>query len=319
MTIFSNAKKEIATIIMRAELISKEAGVSVAETLLEYSKELKKEKEISSALEKISKRISSGVKRKEAYKKYLDDDILGLLKIAEDNSIPAGDIFSQYAPIKSMSDGFIKSIRSSIKTPVGIFILLTTIFSFVLSNLYEITSLTEKSISDAGTFVAENYAYINIAMLILFLYLFYSIPDKIPLLKPVFMRLRSLLALSTMSILFKVGYSSSEIIPLMQKQFNLKRKKKEKRNANSLVGMLADNDILTPVEGADLKIGIRHGAFDDSLQVSLSNKLKDIENLGKEISKIMESLSIVLTAFPILLALFVIAEILLLITSMSGG
>ncbi len=320
MSFFDNTKKEVAGVIMRAEIISLESGVSIFETLEAYANELKKsDKKVSFALKEISKKIRNGQKRWDAYKKYLDEDILKLLKTSEEKSIPAGEIFHKYAPVKEMAEGYIRSIKSGLKSPIVMYILLSGIFSFVVSNFKVINSVSDKKMSAYSMFVMDHYILITGAILAFFVYMFYFIPEKMPILKSIFSKLNALLALSTVVTMFEMGYGAAATTPIVAKQFGLKRKKRNQKNAAAMVEMLRDNKIINAVEGADIKIGIEHGEFKRAMNSILNNKISDVDSLNKEVSKIMDNISVLMTAIPVIIAVSVFVEVMAIVTSSIGG
>jgi len=313
-------RKQIAGIIMRAEISSLNNGVSIFETLESYSDELKKDsKSVSLSLREAARKLEASQKRWDVYKKYLDDDILRLLKISEEKNIPAGDIFAKYAPVKTIAEDNIAAVKKGLKTPIIMFVILASIFSFVVKNFAVINSVSDEKLSPTAMFIMNDYLLITGTMLAILIYLFFFIPEKVPLLKPVFKKLESLLILSTLDTMFSVGYSSSAVTPILVKQFQLKAKKRMAGNVSDLINILKNNNVVDAIEGADIKIGIENADFQKTIADVLKNRLKTIETLQKETGKIMDNISTILTAVPVVLALYVFGEVMAIVTNQIGG
>ena len=235
MALFENTKEDIAGIIMRTEILSAENGVSVFSMLYQYADDLKKEKKaVATGLKDVARRLQNGQKRHEAYKKYLDADILRLLKVSEQKNIPAGEIFKKYVPVKDIADSSIRAIKKGLRTPLVTFSIISIVFSFIVGNFKQVSDIAQGGLSPTAIFIMDYYLIICGSVLVLFAYLFFVIPDKLPLLKGIFKKLKGLLILSSVTTLQDMGFGASETIPVLVSQFGLARKKKDGENAKAL-------------------------------------------------------------------------------------
>jgi len=319
MGLFQN-NKEIEKIIFRAELLATASGISIFEILEKYAIDLKKEdRKKAFTLSEISKKLRVGKKRWDVYKNIISKEILDLLKIAEEKSIPSGVIIKEYAPIKNITEKYINSVKSSLKSPLIIFILLSLIFSVVVEKFRVVDTIGSTGLSDASLFIMNNFLFITGIILVIMVYLFLAIPQKLPVLKIVFDKLNSMLALSMVATMFKIGYSGEEITPVMMKQFKLKKTKKRYSGAEELIETLRENKYLSTFESADIKIAISLGEFENSISSILKERLDDTESLKATVGEFIKNATTILLAIPILLAMFILADVMLIVTSMIGG
>jgi len=311
-------KKEIASIILRAEILSMSSGVAVFEMLDNYSREVKRDrKKVSFQLMTLSKKLKAGRKRWDVYKEFLDKDILKLLMVAEEKSIPAGKILENYAPIKDISEKYLRSIKSSLKSPIGIYVVLSLVFSVVVDKFKTLSTMGE-GLSEISMIIINNFLTITGALLVVFVYFLGFIPEKMPLLRGVFSKLNSMLALSTSSIMFKIGYSAVDAIPVLVKQFSIKSIKK-RNDAEGLILLLKENKFIDVYEGADMKIAMSIGEFDTSIDRILQSRLNNIDDLNKSVSEVISNITVILTAIPLVLAMSVMANVMTLTLSLMGG
>lgn len=320
MALFGNNKEEIANIIIRAEVLAAQNGTTSFILLHQYAGELEKEnKKLARDIRKLSKKLKQGLKRHDAYKQYLDDDILRLLKFSEEKSVSAGTVFEKYSPVKEKTTTYLKAIKKGLRTPLVIYTIMALVFSSVVSKFKIINEVSTKKLSTTSLFILDNYLLICGIILIFFIYFFIFIPQKMPLIKNIFSKLRSLLALSSVVTLMDIGYGSADVIPAITKQFDLKKGKHRTMNATALVELLKLNKIVTVFESADIKIGIEMSSLKETAAQILRRKMEDVETLNKEVAEILKNVSILLTAIPVLLAMIVFLESLALLTSQIGG
>lgn len=320
MSLFGNEKEKVAEILMRAELVSQKNGTSVFETIELYSNEIKKEeKKASSILMKIAKKLRFGKKRWVAYKGYLDDDLLKLLSIASSKSIASGVIFSNFAPIKEISMKYKKSIKSGFYAPLIQFVALSFVFNFVVSEFKILNSMGNTHLSSASMFIIDYFLYITFAITAIIGYFFFIKPTSLPLLKGVFNKLDSMLALSTVSTMFDVGYSSSDVFPLIVKQFKIKKSSSYGKNAGGLVKLLRVNEYINSFESADIKLSIENGTLEESISGILKSRLDEVDLLRDMVKQVVSNISLSLIALPVFMAGSVFIDVLTLITSIAGG
>lgn len=317
-SLFSN-KQEISKMILRAELSAPRSGVSVFDMLGEYAKEIEKDKpKIAIKLQEVSRRMRRGEKRWNIYKNYVDSDILNLLEMAEQKSIPASKIFQTYIPIKELSEKYIKSIKNSLKSPLGIYLLLSVVFSFVVEKFRIVDTVGNAHLSSTALFIIDNFLAVTGGILVFIVYALLIAPQTMPLLKGIFKKLNSMLVLSTTLTMFEIGYSSAEIISILAKQFNLKVKRQQK-DSKLLVMLLKENRFVDTYEGADIKIGIVHGSLKDTLQRILEDRLEDAEGMKDIISDVVKNISLAMMAIPIVMTMIVMFDVMMIISSISGG
>jgi hypothetical protein len=139
-----------------------------------------------------------------------------------------------------------------------------------------------------------------------------------PMLKTIFDKLNSMLTLSTIKTMTDIGYSPGETIPILTKQYNLKKSKKQ-NDASGLMVLLSQNNFIDAYEGADLKISISNGNFTDALKRLLKERLDNIQALNETVSEVIKNMTVLLIAIPLILTMTVLADVMALISDMIGG
>jgi hypothetical protein len=293
-----------------------DAGISSFLLLRKYALEIKKEnKSASIKMEQISKSIEKGKSKINSYEDYLDKEIIRLIKVAEEKKIPEGVVFKQYSPVKKMADKYKKKIKTSLYSPIAVYAVISLVFSNVLQNFASLNDIGE-GFSGASLYLMDNYLYITGSILAVLIYLLMTIPEKLPVLKKIFHLLDSIIALTVVAIMVeKMGYSSSEVISMMKKNYNLIPKRRIENNAEGLVNLLKQNKIISPFEGADIKLSIEFGKLGSSIDDILENRLSDIDMLDKITEEIVKNISLIMSALPFLLTLIVFKDILRILTS----
>jgi hypothetical protein len=303
-------RKSIQDIIFRAESTSNAIGVSMIELLDKYAEELKETKpSISSKISAITKQLKSGKKRWDAYKEYVDGDVLELLKIAENKSIPAGVIINSYIPVKSMTSEYRKNIRSNLMGPIGGALFLISLLGYSVMQFKKPIDDGMVVVSDSIVTIASHYYLFNYSFIIVAASLLFLFPHKMPVLNKIFKKLDSLLAIATIETMMQVGYAAAEIIPSIKKQFDLSYEPKQ-RNIDGLTALLRDAKFITPEESAEIKIATTHDDPKKSLQRLMVERTKDADALSAEIGKTIKTITLVLTAMPVMMMVAVMVSFL---------
>lgn len=307
--ILSN-KKSIRDIIFNAELNSASIGVSTMELLEKYADEMRDSNpNVSMKILSIAREMQAGKKRWDAYEGVIDADVLKLLKMAEEKSIPSEKIITGYVPIKTITHQYNSTIRRNLIFPIVGALLITTILGYVVMKFKGPIDDGMVKVPEAASFVAEYYYHINISVIVFFAFLLFFIPHKLPMLKAVFLKLDSMLALAITRTMLQVGYASAEIIPILKNQF----KSKAEPSANSvdgLIELLRYEKFIKPEEAAEIKITVTQDDPIKPIDRFIKQRQNDSEEMTKEAGKAVSTFTLLLTSIPIITMLIVMMNFL---------
>ncbi|MBD3822934.1 MAG: hypothetical protein IE916_00295 [Epsilonproteobacteria bacterium] len=304
-------KSKLQRIIYRVEVSAPKMGIPSYELLMKYSVELKKDKQLSSELAMISRRLKDKNEPKDiAYKPYLDQDIIALIKEANKKQIALGTIFQDYAPIKEKATSTKRGVKAKLYFPFAIYFLLVFGLNEIVKEFVKIgNGDTLIKFTDFELFILNNYVPINLSYGIVLGFFLAVIPQKVPYLKGVFQRLNGILALSTARTMYKMSYTSGEIIQTLAKQFSLKETKKYKNDANGLLTLMQKEKMVTLEQAAELKINLERGEIEKGIDLAIIEKTEEIETLQETINSALKTISIVLLTPPIYMVIQVLIKL----------
>lgn len=316
---FGSDRQRIEEIIYNAEINSANVGTSVMELLSEYASELKHEKpQIAAKLVGLTKELRAGVKRWDAYKPYVDESVLVLLNIAEASSIPSDKIIRDYAPVRRITAAHEKTIRRNMLGPTGGAAFITALLSYSVSQFKKPIDSGMIVLPDNILFMMDYYTLINFTVVFLISGVIIAFPRKIPMLKGIFDKLDSLLALSIIRTMILVGYSSDDLIPVIKKQFKIDHKV-EGQGIVGLVELLRFKKYITAEEAAEIKITMRNSDPIRPMAQYIKEREGDGEVYTKEAGKAVSTMAMLMTAVPVLMLVSILVAFLFASVEMSQG
>lgn len=314
-----SVKKDIADIIIQTELKTAEAGVGAEALYRRYADEIKKEKpKISAELKEIYTKLQKGKKKYEVYKKYLDDDVIQLIKIADEKSMSSSDIFKEYAPIKTMAETQIRSIRRSLIFPVLIIVFATLGMGAVITKMKGIAQMGIE-VNPAVRFVMENFYVINVAFLTLFIVGLFLYPHKMPVLKKLFAVLNAIITLSIVKIMYTMTIPSKDIMETILKYHKYKPKRRYKNGgAADLVDLVKEMGFIDPIEAADIKMEADYSDFNAGVERILHKKMEDAKDMRELGSEAVKNVTVMAMAVPVIMMMSVIIGVMMAVMDMVG-
>lgn len=314
-------RSEIQEIIFKAEITADRVGDSVMVILAQYAEDLKPTNpKISEKLTAMVRMLKNGRKRWDAYGVYIDQDVAQLLKMADKKNIPVGLIINSYVPAKAQSVKYTKGIRKALIAPVVTYIITTLLLGYAVDNFKKPIEDKVLTVSDTIMLLMNNYYVINFVFIGFVAALLITIPHKLPGLKAIFVKLESILALATIDAMLSIGYSTSEIIPEIKKQFNIQSDPK-RRNVDGLVEMLSKKNYISPFESAEIKIMTKQDDPKIAIKAIVADRKEEAAKISESISKLISTMAVLLVGIPALLMISVFVAFLQSAISLgtSGG
>lgn len=316
---FFSDKAEVTSIIFKAEITSLHVGASIMELLGKYAEELKYEKPaIAEKLMNMVRALKNGKKRWDAYGSYIDEDVAQLLKMADKKNIPVGIIISNYVPAKEMSLKYTSGIRKSLLSPIISFIITTALLGQAVDSYRKPIEDKVVVVSDMTIMIMHNYYLFNFLFIAIIAAMLVLIPHKLPGLKTIFTKLEAILALATIESMLAIGYSTSEIIPEIKKQFKIDFEPK-KKNVDGLLDMLRLKNYVNAFESAEIKIMTKQDDPKIAIQKITEERTKAAEKMSEDTSKMISTLAIILISVPALMMVSVFVAFLQAAVSMGSG
>jgi len=319
-------KKDVLRVIYRSEISAPQMGVSSIELLKNYAHELRNNKKLSAKITGLARQLEKNKSKDLVYREFLDDDIYELLKDSIKRQIPAHEIFSGYVPFKEMGEQLISSIKKKLYVPMIVFTLLTIGLNFTIKSFAEIAETGVINFTDMSTFLMNNYLLVNFSFGAFAGYWLMLSPEKVPIIKKVFHKIKGMLALSTVRTMYEMSYASGEIRKTLIRQFDIKEKKSKKRTKGGALGeidillqLLKDEDFVSDIQSAELKMSSARGDVEKGVALILKEKENEIKDLNTVVDSVITNVSMLLLAPPIVIMVMVLLELMVSTTSMASG
>ncbi len=316
-------REKVQRVIYRSEVAAPRMGVSSIELIEGYAKELKEDKPVYTQLMLVTKALSKGRSKDLVYSKYMDDDILALLKDSIKRSIPTADIFEGYVPYKELGTKTVKSIKKKMYVPLGIFALLVLGLNGTIDNFLIIQESGIISFTTIMNFLMNYFLYVNAAFGAFVGYWLIKKPHKVPVVKDIFLQINGMLSLSTVRTMHSMSYSSVEILKTLMKQFPETKKRSKKlsktrENIDLMLQFLKDKKFLSDVQSAELKISGKRGEIREGVNIILKEKETEVKDLSQIVDSLVEKVSLVLLGPPILIVVLALVELMIQTTSLAS-
>jgi len=313
------SKNDILKIIYRSELASKKMGIASVELIENYAKALIENKRIYFQLKKIIKALNSGNHKDVVYRDIMDKDIIILLKESRIKQIPSETIFKDYVPLKRIGERTLSSISKKLYVPFFIYAMLVLGLNTTMKSFLGVAEYGVVNFGSMQLWMMENFILINFAIGFIFAFFLLIIPTKTPIIKKVFIKIKGMLALSTIRTMSEMAYTSGDMYSTLVKQFEVKVKsKKSLRNVDNigkLISLMKDEKMIDLMEGAELKLGAERGDFSESVDILLEEKRIEVESLQEMVNSIIGTLSMLLLTPPV----FMIVSVLTTLMANTGG
>ena len=316
---FKRSKNDILKIVYRSELTSKKMGISSFELIENYAKALKENKRIYFFLKKIVKDLKTGQHKDIVYKDLMDKDIITLLRESRLKQIPSETIFKEYIPLKNIGERTMSSISKKLYVPFFIYAMLVLGLNSTMKSFLGVADYGVVNFGSVQLWMMENFIWINMAIGFVFAFFLLVIPTKTPIIKKVFLKIKGMLALSTIRTMSEMAYTSKDMVETIIKQFEIKEKKKKSlkslNNIEKLIILMKDEKMIDLLEGAELKLGAETGEFAESINLLLDEKKLEVESLQEMVNSIVGTLSMLLLTPPV----FMIVSVLTTLMANTGG
>jgi len=307
--------KTAVSIVYRAEITSEVIGKSVAQLLHEYSDALldlepKKSRTTSKTLLRIASKLEDAVDKDKVYKGLIPSDILEFIKSASEKGVKSSSIFKEYAPIKEIGEKALKKFQTKMYFPFIIFVVATFGFNFLVAKFIPIADGGSIPFSETSKWVMHNFLAINFIYGAMFAFVFFVIPRKVPLIKKVFDGIEGMLAMSTIIILYKLSYSSAEIIPILVKRFNLQKLLPREKGIDGLTQMLYRANYISILQASEIRnSGSVTGELGVVLDRTFEEKREEVLLLDEILQEVIKNITIFLIAVPLGFMLYVLANL----------
>jgi len=313
------SKNDILKVIYRSELASKKMGIASVELIENYAQALIENKRVYFQLKKITKSLKSGNFKDVVYKDIMDRDIITLLRESRIKQIPSEAIFKDYVPLKRIGERTLSSISKKLYVPFVIYGMLVLGLNSTMKSFLGVAEYGVVSFGSVQLWMMENFVLINLSIGLLFAFFLLVIPTKTPIIKKVFIKIKGMLALSTIRTMSEMSYTSGDMYNTIVKQFDVKIKsKKTLRNVDNigkLIVLMKDEKMIDLMEGAELKLGAERGDFSESVDILLEEKRIEVESLQEMVNSIIGTLSMLLLTPPV----FMIVSVLTTLMANTGG
>jgi hypothetical protein len=317
--LFNFNRQKVQDIIFNAEINSANIGTSVMDLFQKYATEFEAEDPaVSVKLIELSKKLQSGVKRWDAYAPYIDEDILSLLKVAEENSITADRIIRGYVPVKNITKKYQSSIRSNIIGPSIGALIISAILGYTVSQFKKPIDQGMVTVSQNIHFITNHYYLMSFSFVIVLSGFIIIFPNKVPILKGIFKKLESLMSLAIIRTMLQLGYSSDDLIGVIKKQYKIDFVV-DSKGITGLIQLLRFAKYITPEEAAEIKITTQQDDPIKTIDKFIQDRVDAGESLIKEAGKAVTSLSMIMTAVPIILMVLVMISFLMAAADLSQG
>lgn len=310
-------KEDIQNILFQAEINSAKVGTSYIELLDKYSQELNGSDDIlAERINQIVRLLRQGKKRWDVYEGIVDEDVLVLLKMAEQKSISPDKIIENYLPVKNLISEYRKTIKRNLIGPIVRSVVVIILLGYTVTQFKKPMDDKMVIVSDFAYFIADNYFLLSLSIVGVVALMLFTVPHKLPLLKNIFKKLDSILAMATTNTMLQVGYSSAAIIPILKEQFKSEYVP-DKYDIDGLVSFLRTEGLMRPDESAELKLAVTLHDPEETLSRFINTRKKDSEGLTKEAGKAVSVVALILTAIPIIFMVLVMTQFLMSAADMS--
>lgn len=315
MDLFNENKRHIAEAIYYAEIVADQDGRSVAEILKQNSDDIKKidskEIELSQKLKMISQKISKGDREEKIYAEYVDPEVLYFMVEASNNGMKRGEIVSKYLPIKSVAAKTTRKIKNKLKIPIIIALFGLLFMGYVLKDFVKI--MKNGSIEADFTvalWVADYYYLLSMGILLSLAVPLILFPHKVPKIKGLFTKINGMMAILIIAILNKVGQSPVQIIPFIQRTFQIKGFYAKKNDMDDLAKLLYHAKFINFFQASRI-MGIKSIKRDFPLVLdSILEELRlDVELSSELIEEAVGTLTTFIVLLPVTPALYVIGSV----------
>lgn len=314
----SKSIKTVRRIIYRAEVIAPSMGVYAPILIQKYADEIKKDKDANRMLKNIISQYEKGKTKDAIYKRFLDNDILLLLKESLSTKVSPAEIFKGYVPFKEKADKIKKDIKTKLYFPVIMDLIVIFGINYTLSMFKEMSGSNGINFGETLLFLMEHFLAINFAVLLFVGMALVVFPEKTPYLKTVFLKIRALLAMSTVKTMASMNHPAEKIAATIIKQFDIKQKgvlRGKGDGIDKLLKLLREQKFLNEVQSAELKINAEKQKLKEGT-TALANELLDEVNTMKEvIDDAISKISLVLIGPPIAIMVFVLITLTMSATS----
>lgn len=313
---FKKVNKKIEEIIISAEMDALHSGVPVSELYSEYVKEISKEdKTVAIALREILTRMRKGEKAVNAYKGFVSEDLLNLLKLADLRNVGASVIFENYAPVKKELDKRESQIKNAIRLPLIKFFIFSFIFYFPLGKLIGISDKVETlHLSKLSYSVHDLYPFIIIATALVYYFVVFMFRENLPVVGYVYKGIKASLMLTLIHTLYRLGLPPKEIIPLI-KDYAKIRVGRVEPSISGLINMM--RNYLTAIERANLIVA-GTTRFEEELMNISEKKLVAVGNATETAKEILDNFGYVLLLIPLGMFLVVVGDLLMKVMGLVG-
>lgn len=301
-------RNKVEEIIISAEMDSIHSGVPVIELYSEYVKELAKEdKTLAIAIKEILSRLQRGEKTINAYRGYISDDLLHLLRLADERNVSPSVIFENYAPVKKELDKRESQIKNATRLPLIKFFIFSFIFYFPLSKLINISDQTDVlRLSKFAYSIHDLYPVIIITVAVVYYLVVRSLRENLPIIGNVYKGIKASLMLILINTLYRLGLAPKEIIPII-KEYAGVRVGGVSPSISGLINIM--RNYLSPIERANLIVA-GTSRFEEELKNIAEKKLTFVETSTETAREILDNIGYLLLLIPLGMFLSVIGELL---------
>ncbi|MBX6424106.1 hypothetical protein [Thermosulfurimonas sp. F29] len=300
---------DVERTIYRAEETAMRAGVGANRILEQYIRFLRASQPgLADALREVHESLNRcGLGNKAAaYRGFLPQEVTSLLRLAETKGLDTTKFLGEFALVRTLVEKQKRTVRAGLTVPVLMACLIAGILGAIAGRFKAHAATLH--LGSVSVFIASHFHLIAYLLIGGMAFVFFRFPHRVPLLKRIYRVLDSVLVVGVINIMYRAGFSFTEIAPLVANQFNLGAVPSK---AQALIDALVRRGILTPLEGADLLVALEYTKPEELLNILRDRKLEEAARISEQTGEVVKNVAILFSVIPIGLFLIVMFSVMM--------
>jgi len=300
-------RKDYEDKIIEVEIIAGKTATPVNEIWMRLYRETEDEVYLEFA-----RKLERGEAKWKVYARYLSDEVLYVMKTAEEKSIPLHEVLGKVKEVKGEVKGFLSSIRGKTFFPTLYYVATTVILYFVIKRFLEVFNKLSQSLPEEYAevlrildLVPPVYLVVNTIVFVVLLLGLVFYPYRFPIVKKVFTEIEGLRVLSLTLVFYASNIPLEGIIKFLRNLGGLYEKVFNVRDYTEEEFSKALKVFLKPEEAVILEISAKTGMFTKNLEELYREKLKNVRKLSERISTLLFVITFLFLAIPFSFFFFV--------------
>ncbi|HIQ48049.1 MAG TPA: hypothetical protein EYH58_00225 [Aquifex aeolicus] len=287
--------------IIELEILSGKTAVPVHELWYKLYENTGKEIYLDFA-----RKIEKGIEKWKVYASYVSDEVLLVMKTAEEKGLPLGTLLEEVKRIKDELKKVRETVKSKVFLPLVYYVIVTLVLGFVIGKLtdffFQFSQSLPSEYSEKIKLVSllKNLFFpVNLLVFSLMLLAFVFFPHRTPVIKKVFKEVDGLFVIALSVVFYSAQVPLEGIIKFFRGVSGHVNKIFSKISDFSEKGFSkAISEFLPPEESVIVEISVKTGMFEDTLRGLYSFKKEKLQKLSDRFGTTIFILSFLFLLVP---------------------